>query len=33
MLPGEEKIIKGYFYKDDLNGKQPILSVTGWNIK
>jgi exo-1,4-beta-D-glucosaminidase len=33
MLPGEERIIKGCFSKADLNGKQPALQVSGWNIK
>jgi exo-1,4-beta-D-glucosaminidase len=33
LLPGEEKRIKGSFLKNDLNGKEPVLSVTGWNLK
>jgi exo-1,4-beta-D-glucosaminidase len=33
MLPGEKRIIKGYFSNDGLNGKQPVLLVSGWNIK
>ncbi len=32
LLPGEKRIIKGYFYKEDLKGKQPTIKVTGWNI-
>ncbi|MHB8578884.1 MAG: glycoside hydrolase family 2 protein [Ignavibacteriaceae bacterium] len=32
LLPGEKRIIKGYFYKEDLEGKQPTIKVTGWNI-
>jgi exo-1,4-beta-D-glucosaminidase len=32
LLPGEKRIIKGYFYKEDLKEKQPIIRVTGWNI-
>jgi exo-1,4-beta-D-glucosaminidase len=33
MLPGEERVIKGSFSKTDLNGKTPVLLVSGWNIK
>lgn len=33
LLPGEKRIIKGTFNKEDLNGKSPELNVTGWNIK
>ncbi len=32
LLPGEKRIIKGYFYKNDLDGKEPKLIVSGWNI-
>ena len=32
LLPGEKRIIKGYFYKNDLDGKVPKLIVSGWNI-
>ena len=32
LLPGEKRIIKGYFYKNDLSGKEPKLNVSGWNI-
>ena len=32
LLPGEKRIIKGYFYKEDLKGKRPTINVTGWNI-
>ncbi len=32
LLPGEKRIIKGYFYKKDLAGKKPVLKVSGWNI-
>jgi exo-1,4-beta-D-glucosaminidase len=32
LLPGEKRTIKGYFYKEDLNGKQPELKISGWNI-
>lgn len=32
LLPGEKKLIKGYFYKKDLEKKTPFLKVTGWNV-
>ncbi|HUX61372.1 MAG TPA: glycoside hydrolase family 2 TIM barrel-domain containing protein [Ignavibacteriaceae bacterium] len=32
LLPGEKRIIKGYFYKEDLEGNKPKLKVTGWNV-
>lgn len=32
LLPGEKRIIKGYFYKNDLDGKEPKLILSGWNI-
>ncbi len=33
LLPGEKRVVEGYFYKKDLEGKTPELRVTGWNIK
>lgn len=33
LLPKEEKSVTGYFYKKDLEGKQPALKLTGWNLK
>ncbi|MDF1613064.1 glycoside hydrolase family 2 protein [Stygiobacter electus] len=33
LMPNEKRIIKGYFYKEDLNGSKPYLQVDGWNIK
>jgi exo-1,4-beta-D-glucosaminidase len=33
LLPGEKRKIKASFNKADLNGKQPVLKVAGWNIK
>ena len=32
LLPAERRIIKGYFYKENLNGGEPYLHVAGWNI-
>jgi exo-1,4-beta-D-glucosaminidase len=32
LIPGEKRIIKGYFYKEDSEGSKPYLSVSGWNI-
>jgi exo-1,4-beta-D-glucosaminidase len=33
LLPGEERIIKGSFSKENLNGKKPVLVLSGWNIE
>ncbi len=33
LLPGEEKNIKAIFYKDDLEGAEPVIRVGGWNIE
>ncbi len=33
LLPGEEKNINAYFATADLNGKKPVVKVTGWNVK
>lgn len=33
LMPNEKRIIKGYFYKEDLQGSKPYLQVGGWNIK
>ena len=33
LLPGEKRIINGYFYKKSSEEKSPLLKVTGWNIK
>ncbi len=33
ILPHGKKIIKGYFYTDDLGGEKPFIKVSGWNIK
>ena len=32
LLPGEKKIIKGSYAKKDLEGKKPVVKVSGWNI-
>jgi exo-1,4-beta-D-glucosaminidase len=32
LLPAEERTVKGYFYKEDLNGNEPYLHIAGWNI-
>lgn len=33
LLPGEKRSLKVEFMADDLGGEEPLLSVTGWNIK
>jgi len=33
LLPGEQKRIEAIFYEKDLEGKQPILRVSGWNVE
>lgn len=33
LLPGEKRKIRGYFYKEELEGKTPILKISGWNIE
>lgn len=33
LLPGEKRIVKGYFYTKDLEGEKPVVKVSGWNIK
>lgn len=33
MLPGEKRTVRGYFSKVDAAGKQPVLHVSGWNVK
>ncbi len=32
LLPGEKRIIKGYFYTSDLKGEEPALIVRGINV-
>jgi exo-1,4-beta-D-glucosaminidase len=32
LLPAEERTVKGYFNKEDLNGNEPYLHIAGWNI-
>ncbi len=32
LLPGEERTIRGYFWKQDMDGKTPMLRVAGWNV-
>jgi exo-1,4-beta-D-glucosaminidase len=33
LLPGEKRKIRGYFYKEELEGKTPLLKISGWNIE
>jgi exo-1,4-beta-D-glucosaminidase len=33
LLPGEKRIIKGYFTEAENNNEKPVLKVRGWNIK
>jgi exo-1,4-beta-D-glucosaminidase len=33
VLPGEEKNVKAAFYAEDLEGKEPVIRVGGWNIE
>ena len=33
ILPHQKKTIKGYFYTDDLGGKNPFIKISGWNVK
>lgn len=33
LLPGEKRVIKGYFEEKDLAGAKPVLTVEGWNVK
>lgn len=32
VLPGEKKVIKGYYYKKDLEDDEPLFSYKGWNV-
>jgi exo-1,4-beta-D-glucosaminidase len=32
LLPGEKRVIEGYFYQKDLDNLTPILKVSGWNV-
>lgn len=32
ILPGEKKIVRGFFNPENLKGRKPALSVSGWNI-
>ncbi|MBN9349103.1 MAG: hypothetical protein J0H55_00320 [Chitinophagaceae bacterium] len=33
LLPGEERVINGYVHTKDLDGEQPEITISGWNIK
>lgn len=33
LLPGEKRVIKGYFFDDDLEGDEPEVRINGWNVK
>ncbi|MCX6152074.1 MAG: hypothetical protein NTX22_16230 [Ignavibacteriales bacterium] len=33
LLPGEKKMVSGYYSIEDLHGSKPILKISGWNIK
>jgi exo-1,4-beta-D-glucosaminidase len=33
LLPGEKRIIKGYFTGVENNNEKPVLKIRGWNIK
>ncbi|MCL5030292.1 MAG: glycoside hydrolase family 2 [Bacteroidetes bacterium] len=33
LLPGESRIIRGYVYKEDLDGKKPSIKISGWNVE
>jgi exo-1,4-beta-D-glucosaminidase len=33
LLPGETRTLSGHFAEEDLEGAQPILKVSGWNLK
>lgn len=33
LLPGEKRIVKGYYFSKDAVAKNPTLRVSGWNIK
>ena len=32
LTPGQTKTITAFFYSQDLNGENPVLKVSGWNI-
>lgn len=32
LLPGEERIVRGYCHTQDLDGQQPEVTIDGWNI-
>ncbi|MBI1894073.1 MAG: glycoside hydrolase family 2 [Candidatus Rokubacteria bacterium] len=33
LLPGEERVIHGYCYTRDLQGENPKVVITGWNVE
>ncbi len=33
LLPGESRIIHGFVYKKDLEGKKPTIKISGWNVE
>ncbi|MGB9863448.1 MAG: glycoside hydrolase family 2 protein [Candidatus Saccharicenans sp.] len=33
LLPGEKRVIKGFFYEDDLEGDELEIRLNGWNTK
>lgn len=33
LLPGEKRIIKGYFFSDDLEGDEVEIRIKGWNVQ
>jgi len=32
LLPGEKRVVTGYFYKRSLKNDQPAFSIKGWNL-
>jgi exo-1,4-beta-D-glucosaminidase len=33
LIPGEQKTVSAAFYAEDLEGKDPVVRVEGWNIE
>jgi len=32
LLPGEKRTLVGYYSVEDLEGEQPVLKISGWNV-
>jgi exo-1,4-beta-D-glucosaminidase len=32
LLPGEKRTLVGYYSVEDLDGEQPVLKISGWNV-